>query len=69
MAIMSDQRRCRDGFTVASDQDRRIRSAPRQRDIGRGIVPRPRQAAALPERDDSGDVGVVDRRDRKCRDR
>ena len=56
------------GVAVTADQHCRIRPSPRQRDVGGGIVPRPRQAASLPQRDDIGDIGVLDRRDRQRSD-
>ena len=54
---------------VTANQHRRIRLAPCQRDIGGGIVPRPRQAAALPQRDHIGDICVRDLCDRERRGR
>src|ERR1700692_4323921 len=40
-----------------------VGSLPRQCDIAGGIVPRARQAATLPQRDDIGDIVVGDGRD------
>jgi hypothetical protein len=36
-----------------------------QRDIGSGMVPGPRQSAALPQRDDGGDIRILDRCNRQ----
>src|SRR5580700_9488952 len=69
MAVMSDQNRGDDAAAVTPGQHRRIRSLARERDVGGGIVPGPRQAAAPPQRNHLGDVGVFDRRDRERRGR
>src|SRR5580700_8248983 len=61
MAVMADQNGCSDRLSGSADQDRGIRSASRQCDIGGGIVPRPRQSAALPQRYYGADVRIPDR--------
>ncbi|GCC47984.1 hypothetical protein chiPu_0031919, partial [Chiloscyllium punctatum] len=60
MAVMTDHRGRDDRAGVAANQHGRTRSAPCQRDVGSGIVPRPRQAAGLPQRDDASDVCIGD---------
>ncbi len=67
MAVMADHDGGDDRAAVAADQDGGIVAPPRQRDVGMRIVPRPGQAAALPQRDDGLDIGVGDRRDRSGR--
>src|SRR5450631_219540 len=66
MAIMADHHRSHDHVAVTAGQHGRIRTSPRQRNIGGGIVPRPRRAAALPKCDDDLDIGVCDVGDSKC---
>ena len=67
MAVMADHRGRDDRITVAADQHGRVRPAPGERDVGGRIVPRPRQAAGLPQRDHGGDVGIPDVGDGKRR--
>jgi hypothetical protein len=64
MAVMPDHCRGGDDAAVTSDQDRRILPAARERDVGGGIVPGSRQAATLPQRDDIGDISILDCRNR-----
>ena len=64
MTVMSDHNRGNDSAVVAPDQDRRIRSLARERNVG---VPRPGQAAALPQHDQLGDIGFTGRCDRERR--
>src|SRR3954447_12734718 len=65
MTVMADHDGGYDRATVAADQDRRVVAPPGHRDVGMRIVPGPRQAAALPERDHRLDVGIRDRSDRE----
>ncbi len=65
MAVMADHGGGDDRAAIAADQHGGVVAPPRQRDVGMRIVPGPRQAAALPQRDDGLDIGVGDRIDRK----
>src|SRR5262245_32395769 len=69
MAVMADHGGRRDRAVGAADQHGRVRIAPRQRDVAGRIVPRPRQAAALPPRNDGFDISIGDIGDGKCSDR
>src|SRR5579871_2853304 len=64
MAIVARHDRCdqRTGG-VAAEQHGRIVALAGARNVGGGIVPWPRRAAALPKRNDFGNIGVLDRRD------
>ena len=67
MAVVTDHSRCNNSVAFAPDQDSCVRALPRQRDLGRGIVPPPCQFAAVPQRNDAGDIGIHDRRYREFR--
>jgi hypothetical protein len=58
VAIVPDHDRGDDLVSIASGQQGGIIAGERQRDIGAGVVPRPRQLAALPQRDNCLDVGA-----------
>src|SRR5204863_1683717 len=60
---------CHDCAVGAADQHGRVLVAPRQHDVTGRIVPRPRQAAALPQRNDGVDIGIRDIRYGKRCDR
>src|SRR6185437_9572834 len=65
MTVMPDEHRSGDRAIIAPDQHRRVGSVAGERDVGGRIVPRPRQAAGPPKRDDIGDISVTDRRNRE----
>ena len=65
MAIVANQHRRHDLAGVAPGQHIGIRHLASKRDIGGGIVPGPRQSAALPQRDDGGDIRILDWRNRQ----
>src|SRR5205085_11963373 len=54
-----------DRMICVPDEDRRVVTAPDERNVTGGIVPRACQAAALPQRYDGVDIAVGDRRDRE----
>ena len=67
--VLQRNGRRHDVFAIAAEQDGRVGVLARKRDVGRRIVPRPRQAAGLPQRDDGRNIGVLDRRDLQRRTR
>src|SRR4051794_22680386 len=65
VAVVPDHRRSDDLIIGATHEDGCVGPASHERDVARRIVPRPRQAAPLPQRDDGIELGVGDRRDRE----
>jgi len=66
VAVVSDHGGGDDRAIRAADQDGGVCAAPGERDVARRIVPRPRQPAALPQRDDGVDIGIRDGRNREA---
>src|SRR5882757_399060 len=63
MPVIPDHDRCHERAVTPADQHRGIVAAACERNIGRRIVPRAGRSAALPERDDLGDILIFNRRD------
>ena len=66
MAVMADQYRRDDGAVITAYKHRRIGFFSRQRNVAGRVVPFARRSAALPQRDDIGDVAVFNRCDGQC---
>jgi hypothetical protein len=64
---MADHHGRDDRTTVAADQNCRIRPAAGECDVAGGIIPGPRQAAGLPQRDHRGHIRICDVGDGECR--
>src|SRR5262249_23444267 len=65
MAVMADQHRGHQRAVMTAEQNGRIALLARERGVGGRVVPCPRRSAALPERNDFGNVAILDRGDNK----